>query len=73
MFIPAQTTVISYYTICDITLNHIKKMSDIPKLSRVFNWAVVDSIQALAGLRYRVTYSDELVIKLEAKVKSGNL
>jgi len=47
-------------------------MSDIPKLSRVLNWVVIDSIQALAGLRYRATYSDELVIKLEAKVKRGN-
>ncbi len=26
MFNPAQTTVISYYTICDITLNHIKNV-----------------------------------------------
>jgi len=28
MYIPAQTTVISYYKICDITLNHIKKVRD---------------------------------------------
>ena len=28
LYIPAQTTVISYYKICDITLNHIKKVRD---------------------------------------------